>query len=402
MVEDLRTWMRRRVPAIAWRDELLAERVDQVKQLRLQLAAEEQQVVELRDDMHRERDAHQRLRSLVTPDVAATNQGSPPSFRRHLLDLRRGTRQLSTLDRGARHPLRRIPRKLRNYRLASSHLVSVPNVLGVWGDLDELDLRGMPEAFVLKSDRGAGGRGVLPLRRVDDGSFQMVGGVQTFTQDEIIEYLRHRSLGGPFFAEEILVQPGGGELPEDIKFYMFYGEVGHVMLRRMPQHADLRQARFRFLDEAGVDLADDVAPERRIDTTIQPPEHLSDYLDIARHLSRAVALPFVRVDLYDTTRGPVFGELTRGPGGKQLFREDHDRHLGRLWDLAQFRLDLDVVAGRPLRNLHGEHPAPSLYPTGYEPPGEQHGGGEQSVLVPCRTCCVRSSGDADRVGTLNS
>ena len=176
MVDDLRAWMRRRAPGIGWRDERLAERADQVRQLRLQseqrrleieqmragLATAKQQAAGLREDLDRQQAAHQRLRSLVEGDGAIPGWSSPPSFRRRLQDLRRGTsEQLRTLDPDMLHPLRQIPRKLSNYRLAASHGVPVPRVFAVWRDLEELDLRGMPDVFVLKSDRGAGGRGVL-------------------------------------------------------------------------------------------------------------------------------------------------------------------------------------------------------------------------------------------------
>jgi len=310
----------------------------------------------------------------------------PASFYRRLGDLRRGTTELRKLESHLRHPLARIPRKLRNYRLAASHGVSVPRVLAVWAEAEQIALDDMPETFVLKSDQGAGGRGVLPLRRTGRDEFAEVAGTHTLSHEEVVEKLRHPSLAPPYFAEELLVEPGGGELPEDVKLYMFYGEVGQVMLRRMRTHADLGQARFRYMDQHGRDLGD-VASGRPFDNTIATPERLGDYLDLARHLSRAIALPFVRVDLYETSSGPVFGELTRGPGGRQRYRPDHDRMLGELWDRAQYRLDLDVTDGRPLRNLHGEHPAASLYPDVPGAPWAEPAGSEQFVPVPCRAWC---------------
>ncbi|MGB7449430.1 MAG: ATP-grasp fold amidoligase family protein [Ornithinimicrobium sp.] len=385
MAKDLRAWVRRRLPAIAWRDELLAERSVQIALLRQQVAANTQ--VPQDEPGSSENKARP---SAATQAPSGPNAASPASFQGHLRDLRRHTRQLALLDEGRLHPLRRIPRKLRNYRLAASHGVSIPKVLNVWAELDDVDLADMPETFVIKSDQGAGGRGVLPLRRLPEGGFQMVGGERTFSYEDVIARLSDKSVHAPFFTEEILVQPGGGALPEDIKIYMFYGEVGHVMLRKMPQHANLKQARYRFLDESGADLGQDVAPGRMIDESITPPCDLDHYVDIARHLSRAVALPFVRVDVYETTLGPVFGELTRGPGGRQAFRADHDRLLGEMWDRAQLRLDLDVVAGRPLRNLTGEHPVAKLYPVESPDAWELPDDHAQVTPLPCSSWCLAS------------
>ncbi|HKJ10870.1 MAG TPA: ATP-grasp fold amidoligase family protein [Ornithinimicrobium sp.] len=333
--------------------------------------------------------AHQHVRGLAPVDVLPHGQASPPSFRRRLHDLNRGPRELKRLDPQGRHPLRQIPFKLRNYRLASSHGVPVPEVLRVWATLDGLDLTEAPETFVLKADRGAASRGVLPLRRVDHDAYRVVGERQVMTQEQVRAHLRQPKVKGPFFIEPLLAPPQGDSLPQDIKLYMFYGELGHVMLRRMARHGDMRRARYRFLDEDGADLGDDVAPGNHIDPTIEPPQAFADYVAIARHLSRAVALPFIRVDLLETDQGPVFGELTRAPGGRQWFRDDHDLHLGRLWDQAQCRMELDLADGRPFRNLRGEHPSPPLYPAGHEPRLERDQGQENLAPLPCSKWCVR-------------
>lgn len=395
MAQDLRGWLRSRTPGVAWRDERLAERAAEVARLREAVAAAAARAEAEQDRAEAAQARAAGLEETVRSTRSARQEGShrsgrtaPPSFRRHVLDLRRTIEELRPLDPEARHPLLRIPRKLRNYRLAQSHGIPVPEILGVWAGLEDLDLSGMPEAFVLKSDSGAGGRGVLPLRRDGAGGFRLVGGAQRFSQDEIVDHLRARStwVGAPFFAERLLVQPDGGELPDDIKIYAFYGEVGMVLLRRMAQHADLGQATFRYLDGAGADLGEDIAPGRRIDPAIPAPARLEEFLAIARHLSRAMAVPFIRVDVYDTTLGPVLGELTRGPGGPQRYRAEHDEEMGRRWDLAQYRLDLDVVSGRPLRHLHGDRPAPDRYPSGA---GSEHGAAEsgEPVTVRCQEWC---------------
>lgn len=382
MVDGLRERLIRQLPGIGWRSELLARRVHQVEQLRTELAESRAEVSRLQTEVH---DLREQVRPAVGQQGAHT---IPPSFRRNLVSLRRNVEALRPLDCDANHPLLQIPRKLRNYRLAASHGVPVPQVLGTWSRLDEIDLTEMPEEFVLKSDGGAGGKGVFPLRRVDVETFQVIGddGPHVTIADLRQRYRDHPSSRGPFFAENFLIQADGTEeIPDDIKVYAMYGVVGHVMLRRMPRHADLRAARYRYLTPDGEDLGGDVSPGQMIDDTISLPESFPELVRIAQHLSRAVALPFIRVDVYDTVDGPVLGELTRAPGGRQSYRRDHDEQLGILWDLAQFRLDLDVQAGRPLRILHGEHPAPDLYPS--RRPGTRGPGGREVFTAPCSAWC---------------
>lgn len=372
--DGLRGRLRRAVPGIAWRDDRLAERGRQVAELRTRLAEAEARAAS----------------SARGPGGTLPGRSTPPSFRRHVHDLRRGVEELRTIDPAATHPLLQVARKLRNHRLAASHGAPVPEVLAVWDGPDQIDLDGLPDEFVLKSDGGAGGHGVLPLRREGPDRYRVVGGdredARVYGRDGIVErYRTSRRVEGPFFAEALLRRPGVEGLPDDIKVYAFYGEVGQVLLRRMGRHADLRQARYRFLDGEGADLGPDASASYRIDGSIPPPEDLPAYLDLARHLSRAMALPFVRVDLYETADGPVFGELTRGPGGSQLYREDHDARMGLLWERAHYRLDVDVVAGRPMANLHGELPATDLYPPGHPSDAASW----PVVTAPCDRWCRR-------------
>lgn len=315
---------------------------------------------------------------------------SPPSFRRNLLELRRNVETLRPLDPQVVHPVLQIPRKLRNYRLAASHGIAVPQILAVWAREADIDLSGMPEEFVLKSDLGAGGKGVFPLRRVEEDRYAVIGGDEVLSTAQLRErFASRKSTSGPFFVEAFLRQRvPGEEIPDDVKVYAHYGEVSQVMVRQMPVHANLDHARYRYVDAEGRDLGEDIMPGARIDSSLPLPEPLEDFVAVAQHLSRAMAVPFIRVDIYDTVDGPVLGELTRAPGGRQRYRLDHDRAMGQAWDEARARLDLDVIAGRPLRNLHGLHPSPNYYPEGHRSRQADPGGWEV-VTADCAQWCLR-------------
>lgn len=360
---------------------LLAAREDKIARLRRQNAR-------LRRETDREVAARKRAQQALATDRPEHLDAAPPSFRRNLIELRRTVETLRPLDRDGVHPVLQIPRKLRNYRLAASHGVAVPEILGVWPREEDIDLTSLPETFVLKSDLGAGGNGVFPLQRVGPDRYAVIGGEQELSTADLIErYRTRRSAGAPFFAEAFLQQRVPTEdIPDDVKIYTAYGEVLMVMVRRMPVHANLDHARYRYTDAAGVDLGEDLVAGQRIDPGLPLPEPLGDFIGVAQHLSRALAVPFVRVDIYDTVTGPVLGELTRAPGGRQRYRRDHDVAMGRAWDEARWRLDLDVIAGRPLRNLHGLHPARNYYPEGH--PSHAPGPGRWEVITAdCATWC---------------
>lgn len=375
MFSRARTTLVQRLPGVGWRTELLATRADQVTDLRAKVAdlrtrltEEKSQVTALQGQLARERDRSASAQTRLTEaGLSSKDTALPPSFRRHLLELRRGAAPLRALDPDVYHPAAQIPRKLRNYRLAASHGIATPTVLGSWIHPEEIDLTGLPEQFVLKCEIGSSGNAVFPLRRLDEGRYVVSGSDEVHTRESLVRALRsHTSAWGPYFVEEFLTQRvAGEEILDDIKVYACYGRVVMVLLRQMPRHADLRSARYRYLDADGEDLGVDIAPDRAIHASIPRPEPWGEFMALAAHLSRAVALPFIRVDIYDTDRGPVLGELTRSPGGSQRYRLDQDQAMGRAWDEAQWRLELDVIHGRPLRNLHGLHPVPDVYPAGH-------------------------------------
>lgn len=204
---------------------------------------------------------------------------------------------------------------------------------------------------------------MLPLVRTGTDTYRVVGTLRALTTGEIKEHFSGRSsLGGPYFVEELLRQEGlGGALPDDVKVYTFYGHVGHVLLRRPTEHGRIATMNYRYVAEDGTDLGPNIAPRQRINPSIPLPANFERITAIARHLSSAVPLPFIRVDVYDTVDGPVLGELTRTPGGRQFYREDHDALLGSLWDEARIRVEVDIQAGRPPFTLHGLVPATNPY-----------------------------------------
>lgn len=355
----LRASARQLFPPIAWREEKLAERTAEVRRLRAELrrSVTAQQYAEA--EAERLRLEFAALRNRITETRAALQR---PSWQRSLDDLRRNVVTLRSVDREKAHPLRQLPFKLRNYRLALSHGVPAPEVYATWGTVDEIDLRGLPDEFVLKSDGGAGGHGVFPLRRLPDGRFAVVSTEETVDEDGIRSRIRRSPrLSGPFFAEELLRSPEGSAIPEDVKVYAYYGEIGQVLLRRVHEHGNLSRTYYRFVDAHGEDLGDGVEDEN-LDPSIAPPTQLAAMIDVSKHLSRAVGVPFVRVDLYQTPRGVVLGELTRGPGGSPRYSPAHDELMGRLYEEARWRLERDLQTGRPPGILHGVHDAPNLYP----------------------------------------
>lgn len=359
------------MPGIGWRDEQLAKRKATILELREHARTRQGRLEELvadRKELHRELGALEKELSksrsqALAPGLVATGKAS--SFTRSLFEFRRTTAMLRTLDREHVHPLRQMPNKLHNYRLAMSHGVPVPEVFEVFANPASIQVDALPDRFVIKADGGAGSQGVLPLIRVGDDTYEMADGSKVYSAEGIRAFFAAQAAKGsvmaPYFAEEFLDQPGGGDIPDDIKIYAFYGNIGHTLLRRVGRHGDPSSVSRRYVDAQGNDVgqAMEGAP---VDADIPLPANYEEMVEIARHLSRAIGTAFVRVDLYQTRTGPVLGELTRGPGGEFAYVPQVDQALGEAWDAARYYVDLDVAHGRPYGRLYGEHHAPNRYP----------------------------------------
>ena len=213
-----------------------------------------------------------------------------------------------------------------------------------------------------------------------------MGGDGEYSEEELREHIRSlgREARAPFFAEEMLHGPDGGPIPDDVKCYMFYGEVGHILVRTVGEHGNAETIRLKFVDEHGTDYGP-VAVGRKHDPEIVVPQTLPRMVEVARHLSRAVGLPFCRVDLYDTSKGIVLGEITRAPsGGNERFLETHDEMLGARWLEGSARLNADLSAGRPFGPLFGGQKDLHHYPASDSPRSAANFG---RTVVDCSRWC---------------
>jgi hypothetical protein len=136
----------------------------------------------------------------------------------------------------------------------------------------------------------------------------------------------------------LLVEPfvgNGPTLPIDYKFFVFNGQVEYVQvhLERAGRH------RWIVLDRNWRRVSgpsDDADPAR--------PNALARMMTAAETLGRGFT--FVRVDLYDGVKGPLFGEMTFYPGSG-LDRFDPiplDARMGSDWRLALRHSAADLAA----------------------------------------------------------
>ncbi|MVZ89971.1 hypothetical protein GQF49_05670 [Microbacter sp. ANSKLAB05] len=318
---------------------------ERIRQLEAEVE-EQQALAESRD-----RDAEERARRV--------------SFRARLLMYRATYFAAGKLPGGNIVPLRRVNRKLRNYSFAQSHGVSAPDVYALWPTAEEINLSAIePDAIVLKSDGGHSALGVLPLQR-DGDSWQTLDGLNRLPNGplggETLE--RFSALPGPYFAEELLRPISGHSIPEDVKLYMSRGEFLQGVIIDPGSTGTMNRRNFpiKFIDEDGEDLGK-VSRGLKYDHAIRVPDNFDELKELARKLSIKSGLPFVRVDLYPTSRGAVFGELTLVPGSAHAYTPEHDEFMGLKWATGEAQLERDLARGRPSGYVFGHHDFDWHYP----------------------------------------
>lgn len=259
-----------------------------------------------------------------------------PSFATSYERLRR-LRAIAHREHGQLHPIWAHDHKLPGRDLASRAGVAVPALLEGPVPPEELALDHVGSA-VVKPVQGSTSRGVSPLIPRGPDRFHDVFAGREVTRAEVRTALRAAVARGriddTFIVEELVTSPRDDRhLPNDWKCYVIGGRVELVMQRDSADGTDLHAHRFRWWDRDGTDLGPVKA--QRYDPRLPPaPDHAA-LVAAAERVAALVPGPFVRVDLFATPDGVVFGEVTPHPGGDQRFRRDVDRRLGRALDRAE-------------------------------------------------------------------
>lgn len=282
-------------------------------------------------------------------------RGVQPSFAYKVHESTRRMQQAKTF--GSRLAILAHDRKDDGYKLATSAGVPYPQIHARPARIEDLEWASMPDRIVVKPLRGAASRGVFLLERRGAGSwFDHLGG-ELLTEDEVVrrmqELVAANTIGRPMIVEELLAPhpdvAGEVVVPDDLKVFTFYDQPAVIMQRRCFGTHDMSKYRFRFWDGGWNDLGG-VKYADRIDPLMRPPTLRDEVIDAVSRIGRTMGAPFARIDVYETTRGVVFGEITPHPGPLAGWREDLDRLLGHEWEIAETRLAAEgrlVLAPRP-------------------------------------------------------
>ena len=119
---------------------------------------------------------------------------------------------------------------------------------------------------------------------------------------------------------------------EDYKFFVFGGIVKNISLIRninkkghtkIDLNRNWNRVKFHTTKAAPLTL------------TIERPDDLDEMIELAEKLGKYyyeyTGIPFVRVDLFSTNRGIIFGEYTGGPNGGKHITHEYQKLFGKYW-----------------------------------------------------------------------
>ena len=189
-----------------------------------------------------------------------------------------------------------------------------------------LPMETLPDYFVIRPIWGTSTRGTHVFARDRD----LLDGTP-FTKATLRTHLV-RSAGRvvrfPIMAEEF-VKPEVGhyELPTEYKCYMFGAMLAGI---HVAKRLSRDEARIAFYTADWKLFDDPMHTHYPSGARFDPPRCLRELVECARTLGRAYGT-FVRVDLYATDKGCVFGEFSSIPADGREFTPFADRYLGEQW-----------------------------------------------------------------------
>lgn len=187
--------------------------------------------------------------------------------------------------------------------------------LGVWNSFDEIDFDQLPNQFVLKTNNGGGGQGVVVC--TDKEKFDKLKAKKILNKAlKLSIYKKYRewpykNIKPKIFAEVYMsddTEFNKGGL-SDYKFTCFNGKADNVMVCCDRQSGDTK---FYFFDQAWNLLPlNKRGKETDRNFKLPKPDCMDEMFKIAAKLSENI--PFLRVDLYCINNRPYFGETTFYP-----------------------------------------------------------------------------------------
>ena len=236
--------------------------------------------------------------------------------------------------------------KLKSYSLMDKLQVRRPMLYGIFDSLDDVPFELLPENFILKPYQGDNNWGVFCLTKVSEGYYDSMRGkplnIENLKETYENERARAPAMSETCFCEEVVEgRVGAGLIPLDYKFYCFGGKMKMLLIRDTNGGSEVSQRRFRFFDDE-LKVINGISKDLKDSEKIDLPENIDDLIKVTEKISSFLPLPFIRIDLFNSTNGPVFGEFTVDCGTVDKYTSTWDKILGEAYLEAQKNLSTRI------------------------------------------------------------
>ena len=212
--------------------------------------------------------------------------------------------------------------------------LNVPELYWKGDDLASIpSFERLPYQFVLKPEKGWSSNNVYCMKNGKD--------ILTHTdhdRDSLIAALSNDkfvSENKPMIMIEELLEPEVKQhddgLPRDFKFYCFGDEIAmiHVALRK--SEINKRENEHQYYTPDFKIMSQRIMEKRdQGRTPILRPDCWDEMVNAVKTIGRELGI-YMRIDMYATSRGAVFGEFTPTPHGGNGYSDFADRYLGSFW-----------------------------------------------------------------------
>jgi hypothetical protein len=210
-----------------------------------------------------------------------------------------------------------------------------------WRCIDDLGL----DRFVIKPVSSYSAIGCRSLVRDGDRFLDLRTG-RRLRPAPLQRALRRELVRGrddAWIVEELLLPADGSLRPiEDYKLYCFGGKVELILHKR----ALRGRARYRAQHSTRDWTPVNVGLDDHDDPLAVAPLHGDRIVATGEWAASQLCYPFIRIDLYDTSRGIVLGEFTPGPGRAYGFNATWNARLVRRWHEAAAAIEDGIRSGR--------------------------------------------------------
>ncbi len=232
---------------------------------------------------------------------------------------------------------------------AKSNGIPVAKTIKVLTDFSDKFMLPKMQSMVLKPADASSSQGVLILNKDSNDLYNDLRTGHSFNDKAIQEYYQefYSRLGQDdpkIIIQERLYDRARFPIPRDFKFYVFGGKVGLVQCidrNRKPVGVTWFDDKFEQLSNDKISLN----PKYQTGVGFAKPQQSDQLIHLAEKIASVIGTPFLRVDLYLTSKGPVCGEVTFTPGGPyyevtDILSTEMQLRMGEAWSNNE-HLDLN-------------------------------------------------------------